>query len=613
MPEPKTNTPVPTPQTNEQGFQVNAAPASPAAPDIQSDASAPAMPVQTAAVAPPAPVAPPDPETAHHTMIGKIFQSIAGGQKTVYDQTPQGPVPRKVDLQPGEVARTIVASAFSLIAAGAAGAQGHNIPHDITIGGMREDRDEQVRRQAQEQFQNKQAADRAQREQNADVRAADELTLSKARDLREQQDDIRKGIEFNFNQKREAFQLSHDQWQASLEQVKALNDWELLAQTDRGNGVKQAMIGGVPTPEFHSQGEMQDYITKNINALQDKAHVLSYRWKLNPDGTMTGTLVEEPRPDGPTPVGYKLGKDGQPLIDANGQRIPDGSIKGPDGKPTGFMAPNFTAGQQIATEQLRQKQLQASIEDLQAQAVERRQMHAKDDAYNKALADYTKHGGNVEAMDPGARLALIPKVTADWYEEGKMIAALEAQQAPADVMQEATRNFMQTSRLKTELMTQTNLGVLAAKQMRAQGVPDDKILNAIQTSKGLTKQDQAQAREYVIGGFTVDGINDMDKSQKQDIGVRLKNLGLAKGTAVIQSSTLPDADKQKLISLLQQSLNGAPATAASSVPAGVTRMSDGQLIPNDAVPAFLQKYPAITVAEKGPAVAPAEEIPYAPK
>lgn len=191
---------------------------------------------------------------------------------------------------------------------------------------MLSENEDRAQQQAQQQFQNKQVADRAARE-------ADEQTLAHARDAREQQDDIRKALQFNMNMQREAFGLAHDQIQQSMGIANHLTEQTIKMETDQQLGVQRAKIDTMETPIFtgdDAQAKMQDYVVKNIAALTQKGFVVSPRWGLDANGKLSGYLVEEPRPVGPIPVGFKLDKEGQPLLDGNGNRIPDGTIKGPE-------------------------------------------------------------------------------------------------------------------------------------------------------------------------------------------------------------------------------------------------------------------------------------------
>ena len=89
-----------------------------------------------------------------------------GGRPTGYVQTDKGPVPVKRDWQPGELARHVVASAASLLAAGIGGEQAakNKRPFELAPGivsrrhqGRATEKD---KADAQAQFENKQNTDK---------------------------------------------------------------------------------------------------------------------------------------------------------------------------------------------------------------------------------------------------------------------------------------------------------------------------------------------------------------------------------------------------------------------------------------------------------------------
>src|SRR5260370_30131616 len=54
----------------------------------------------------------------HHNLLMSAFQDLAGGKKVTYRQTGNGPVPVRENLQPGEMARNILAAALTGLAGG---------------------------------------------------------------------------------------------------------------------------------------------------------------------------------------------------------------------------------------------------------------------------------------------------------------------------------------------------------------------------------------------------------------------------------------------------------------------------------------------------------------
>ncbi len=117
----------------------------------------------------------------HHGMLASIFQDLAGGKKTIWRQTENGPVPVKENLQPGEMARGILAAALTGLAAGYK-YRGPNAPAKAFSAGAegedtrRETQAAQAKTQAQDEFRNK--------------NVADEMTLRKMQNARDQQRSI---------------------------------------------------------------------------------------------------------------------------------------------------------------------------------------------------------------------------------------------------------------------------------------------------------------------------------------------------------------------------------------------------------------------------------------
>src|SRR5579863_9090475 len=187
MADPTNGNPV-TPQPNPQ---MNAAPpdvGTPGAPDTSTAIGQQPPPAAPAGTQPNTdPNAVPGSVEAKHGVLASVFQDIAGGKKTTWRQTDQGPVAVKENLQPGEIARNILAAALTGLAggyspavrgkgAGAAAAAGFEA-NDQRV----EQQKKQAQDQAQEQFKNK--------------NVADEVTLRKAANAREQQHSINEAQE----------------------------------------------------------------------------------------------------------------------------------------------------------------------------------------------------------------------------------------------------------------------------------------------------------------------------------------------------------------------------------------------------------------------------------
>ena len=99
-------------------------------------------------------------------MATRVLSGLMGGRPTTYEQTDKGPVPVKRDWQPGELARHVVASAASLLAAGIGGEQAakNKRPFELapgsSLGDIKDAQQEKDKADAQAQFENKQNTDK---------------------------------------------------------------------------------------------------------------------------------------------------------------------------------------------------------------------------------------------------------------------------------------------------------------------------------------------------------------------------------------------------------------------------------------------------------------------
>ena len=138
-------------------------------------------------------------QSKKHSMAEKVLSGLMGGKPTGYVQTDKGPVPVKRDWQPGELARHVVASAASLLAAGIGGEQAakNKRPFELapgsSLGDIKDAQQEKDKADAQAQFENKQNTDK--------------LKLQQEQGAREQQDSmIRKG---EYDMAHQAWDIAH--------------------------------------------------------------------------------------------------------------------------------------------------------------------------------------------------------------------------------------------------------------------------------------------------------------------------------------------------------------------------------------------------------------------
>ncbi len=181
MPDPDVQQQLPAaPSPDQQGDTAAAGP-QPSAPAATAQPQAPAGTPAAAPTATPQQLSTGD-RVKHG--LGEIFQTLAGGKKAEWNQTPNGPVKTYRDLEPGEMARGILAAAITGLASGydpANRGKGPAMASAFSAGfkGNQERVDKQAagaQKEAQEQFTNK--------------NASDELLMKKAKFAQEQQESI---------------------------------------------------------------------------------------------------------------------------------------------------------------------------------------------------------------------------------------------------------------------------------------------------------------------------------------------------------------------------------------------------------------------------------------
>lgn len=510
----------------------NNAPATPApteAPDVSNAGGAvPTLPV-TSPAAPPAPApgtnfgANTGDPNAHHSMIGKIFQTLAGGQTTDYVQSDKGPVPVKRDLQPGELARTILASAASLISAGAGGAlaaKQHREYQQIgpTVGQIQQAGSEQREEQAQKQFANKQVAD--------------EATLRAHRDAMEQQEAIARMGQYA------------DQHMASVQARDAgrrdaeAKDWDTMVKHTVEYNQALAMPGakvltgkdGKPL-SFATAAEMAQYAAANPDVVHGSTDGTSMFGVIPVKNPQTGSyqLIDYPadrHTAGLEMLGAKKDKDGEVIKDSSGEPVPDGSILDPTTKKPTVLTQRVTPDQarDIKAKEVTQANIEAQMRDRDAQAAERRAQIKNNEDLQVGLDLYDQ--GKVEKMNDkqlkAARNYAHQQVTVLSKREEDASKALEkAQQAATlkglpddevakdtDVIKakqaydESKSDYNDASTMSDRLAGRTPATKVASRLIQSSGqniVADwsNGKIDASLTASGLSDEDKEQAKNMV--------------------------------------------------------------------------------------------------------------------
>lgn len=384
----------------------------------------------------PSSVAPNQDAYTHQSTIGKIFQAIAGGQTTDYVQTAKGPVPVKRNLRPGEMARNILASTFSLMAAGAGGdmAAREKRPYEQnpsqTIGGMREQADQQKQQQAQLQFKNAQ-------EVNAEDRANQELVLRQHQDAREQQNAVAQ------RQKDADAHRASDQAYAVGSRELENADYDTLVKIRKDYDSELAMPGAhlFQDPQggdlsFYDTGNKEDgtYRSGGQNAqAYVTAHPELVHGSTNGDSkfgthpvinpwTRAWQIVDYP-PDrhdvGIEYYGGKKDKNGQQIFDKDGSPIPNDDPKDPahaydpkTNKPTVLTdTVSANTARDIATKQLTDNEIRARISNLKSEANERDNAVKKQPFLDESLSLF--NSGNLNKMNTSQRLAVAGMLATD--------------------------------------------------------------------------------------------------------------------------------------------------------------------------------------------------------
>jgi hypothetical protein len=332
----------------------------------------------------------------HHGLLANIFQDLAGGKKTTWRQTENGPVAVKENLKPGEMAQSILSAALVGLAGGLKthGGPGGNKGQAFAAGfeseeAQKEKQETEKKEQAQKQFQN----------QNV----ADELTLRKASNARDQQRSIDEHQEASMRMHQMAENLKEGDIRNAQEHLEFLE-----GQADKYNvllaaGVKP-LVGsdGKPVPEFDNNADLVAWLHTGDNsklAIQQG----KYNTVIATD-PMTGKIQILQKPKGWDDaqwVGVKVDAKGQPIKDKDGNMIADGTFKGANGKievPAGPMTPH-----QLYDSQTRLLDLQSKILSRE-EMLERIKSTRRENAKNAALDLANKHleqtEGDLDALDP---------------------------------------------------------------------------------------------------------------------------------------------------------------------------------------------------------------------
>lgn len=323
---------------------------------------------------------------AHHGMLASIFQDLAGGKKTTWRQTENGPVAVKENLQPGEMARGILAAALTGLASGykyrGPNARGASMAAGFEGNEDRVDKQEVAKKNAaQQEFTNK--------------NVSDEMTIRKMQNARDQQRSIDEHQESAQRTELTAQNIS----QGKIRNLHENDQYFIQQQNDWNLAMSAGMKPLANSPEFTSNEELTQWLDKNAKTAIQPG---KFNTVIKTD-PYTGRFVILQKPKGWDDaqwVGVKVDANGNPEKDKDGNMLANGDFRGPDGKPrvpAGQMSPHQLYDSQIRLLDLRSKEL-SRLEALERLKNMRRE-RAKDEQINKAEVEWNAAGGNPDAID----------------------------------------------------------------------------------------------------------------------------------------------------------------------------------------------------------------------
>jgi hypothetical protein len=373
-----------------------------AAPDASAPPQPPAVdgstPSNDGGIAPaagqPQPVQPGTPagEAQHHGILGEIFQTLAGGKKKVWEQTPNGPVATYQDLKPGEMARGILAAAITGLASGydpANRGKGPAMSSAFSAGfkgeeAARQNKEKQDADQAQKQFQNQNISDEKTLRLHADARAQQESILKMQKDmadLAKMKQEAENGQTL-FNEGRQDRVLQ----QLSQYDAKLSSGWTEIPHPNNGE-----TFGWADAKE--AEKAANDFTSHLLKPGSFHTEIV-----YNP---ITHLYVPMQQPEGydeQRQVRFaKMDKNGEPMKDANGKYIPSGE-KDADGhvlSPADMTNKDY---HNIVTQKLDAQYKSMSTAHLAAEVEELREKAKKERANAAMDSHYAEANGNPFAV-----------------------------------------------------------------------------------------------------------------------------------------------------------------------------------------------------------------------
>lgn len=344
------------------------------------------------------------PADQHHSMIGRVFNSIFTNKTTDWAQTPNGPVQVEREMAPGEVARGILAAAITGMAAGYSkptDREGRAMPGSGSagaafgrgfqaVGAQREDVEAKKAAAAQQTFKNVGEAEERQ------IRAAENIRaqLRSVEESQRSQDLHQKAIQDfakgNYDQSRK------------VEQDRAA---DLLTWNNyMDHGAEDVIVNGKPAvfPDLDHAEEVRT--SGGHDAMMDSPYFRT-RSVYNPSDHFYHILKLANDDDTPQWLGVKLNANGKPLLDKDGKRIADGSILDENLKPvvpSGMLTPKQARDQNetMKDKLLQRKNIQSEIDYRKVEGVAKLREEREKTKNDTAQQHFTAADGDFDKINP---------------------------------------------------------------------------------------------------------------------------------------------------------------------------------------------------------------------
>jgi hypothetical protein len=557
------------------------------------------------------------------SILQSVFQTIAGGKKTSWVQTPDGPKQQTENLAPGTISRNILAAALTGLAGGygVQGGPGAGKARAISAGFNAEtenlDKQKQLKQQqAQTQFKNQQEAD--------------ELTLRKAADHRDQLRSMELMQEHEIGMRREQQQLDAGQFdlvaRGADRQLAQAARWDLLKEA----GVTPLLQNGKPIPEFKTEQEASDFANKNANlVIQPGKYNTTIEY--NPD-TLSWSVMQKPITwDTPQYLGMKIDpKTRLPLKDKDGNYEPDGTFKDVNGKsvaPASMMTQRDFFNSQVANTKAQGESAltKENIAEIRARTMALRIANKKDLDETQAGKEWNAAGGDVNAVDakgnfivsPTSRIYIEKKIAADAATESKNLETFTKQISALDPKDpeyaglkddiDNTRSVLRQLQVNQKLLTsKPDLAGSISKDLRDQFTSDNGTYDEKAAQAAADKIQAPSAVKQQIRQKLSSEVPNLPPAKLEQIaqGVIAKYPPDQQVAFINSAPGLSKSDKTTLLSRINSpaAKSAVAANDLSSVSPDSTLVkgpNGSREIPNEAVAEFLKNHADYTEVGKG--------------